>query len=130
MKRCVTVLAVFALMISLFSGCASKEKYAETIHERIHKNFYDIQNYTAKCTITVHAKDDHLYNAKIDYDKKENRFDLIYNDIEIVVSDSEASVKKGNSIIKTVPSESYMPIFVNNFFLSYISNLPLHYIQK
>lgn len=114
----ILLLAMLVLMTTL-CGCESREKYTETIHERIHENFLDIKSYIAKCTITVHSQKDHVYDVKMSYDKDNETFKMAYDDINIVLQSDSAKITKGGVSLKTRSSDSYMPMFVNSFFRYY-----------
>ena len=121
MKRRKLHILTFALVLmTMFSGCnESTEKYTETIHERIHDNFYDIKSYTAKATITIHAQKDHVYEVGMGYEKENETFKMAYDDINIVLNSDVAKITKGGVSLKARSSDSYMPMFVNSFFKFY-----------
>jgi len=111
---------IFALVLmTTFSGCNNSQKYTETIHERIHSNFYDINSYIAKCNITVHAQRDHVYDVTMGYDKDSETFKLAYDDINIVLNSDTAKITKNGVSLKTRSADSYMTMFVNSFFKFY-----------
>lgn len=107
------------LPLTMLSGCQTQEKYEETIHDRIHKNFSDIASYKASCTITVHAQKDHVYNAKMTYSKKDGSLRLAYDNIAITLSGADAEITKDGVSLKTKSADTYMPIFINTFFKYY-----------
>lgn len=111
---------MLALMITL-CGCESREKYSETIHERIHSNFSDINSYTAKCSVTIHTQKDSTYSVVLNYDKNKQSYKMAYDDITITIDSDEAKITKGKSTLKSRSADSYMPIFINTFFRCYYS---------
>ncbi len=111
------VLALISTLI--FCSCQTKDKYEDTIHERICDNFADIKSYKASCAITVHAKGDRVYNAKIKYEKSTETLTLSYDDISVTVSGEWAVITKDGVALKSKSADSYMPIFVNTFFKYY-----------
>ncbi len=119
MRHKLIIAVMLVPMMILLSGCESREKYAETIHDRIHENFSSIKSYTAQCTVTVHTQKDNVYNVKMSYDKDTNTYRLAYDDIGISISNETAEITKGDRKLKSRSSNSYMPMFINNFFRRY-----------
>ena len=114
----ITLVIMLVLPITL-CGCESREKYTETIHERIHSNFSDIKSYITKCSITVHSQKDHVYDVQMSYDSDSDVYKMAYDDISIKLEDDSAKITKGDVSLKTRSSDSYMPMFVNTFFKYY-----------
>lgn len=109
---------MLVLMTMLF-GCESREKYAETIHDRIHESFADIKSYDAKCIVTVHAQKDHVYDVAISYNQKNDSYKMTYDDISVTLENGTAKITKDGVSLKTRSADSYMPMLVNNFFKYY-----------
>ena len=105
--------------MTTLSGCKTKEQYTETIHERIHKNFSDIKSYITKCTITIHAQKDSVYDVKMSYNKDNDTYKMAYDDISIVINNDDAKITKDGMSLKTRSSDAYMPMFLNTFFKYY-----------
>lgn len=114
----IIIIAMLVLMTNL-CGCESREKYAETIHNRIHENFADIGSYVAKSTIIIHSQKDSVYEVKMSYDKENETYKMAYDDINIVLEKDTAKITKGGVSLKSRSSNSYMPMFVNTFFKFY-----------
>lgn len=121
MKRSRLLLTVMLALMMIFCSCAKSEKYTETIHDRIHKNFSDIGSYTAKCKITIHSQKNTVYSVILNYDKKDKMYKMTYDDIVITAKGDEARIEKNGSALKTRSSSDYMPMFINQFFYYYYS---------
>ena len=107
------------VLMTMLSGCKTREEYTETIHERIHANFSDIKSYITKCTITIHTQKDSVYEVKMSYDKDSDTYKMAYDDISIMINNESAKITKDGMSLKARSSDSYMPMFLNTFFKYY-----------
>jgi len=105
-------------MISI-AGC-SGQTATESIHKRVHTAYYDMPSYSARCLVTAYTKGgQNDYECTVSYNKDENSYKVISDDMEIAIKDKITKISKGENVLETPSSDDDMSIFVNTFFKSY-----------
>ena len=116
-KKFLTPIA-FLLLIS-FAGCNSQPA-SESIHKRVHKAYYDMPSYSAKCLVTAYTKgSQNDYECSVFYNKDNDTYRLISNDMQIVIESEKTKISKGDNELLVSSSDDDMAIFLNTFFKSY-----------
>ena len=105
------------LLIATLAGCTNTQ---DTIHERIHKKYYDMPSYTATCSVTVSSnKTRNTYDVSVWYDRESDRYRIDYDNMSIILGDANAQIKKGDTVMSAPTDDSYMIMLPNAFFKSY-----------
>ena len=109
------------LLMTLFlAGCTSTEG---TIHQKIHTRYYDMPSYTSQCQATVISnKTKNTYAVRITYDGEGDRYRIDYDNMSVILTSSNAQIKKDNTVMSYPVNNSYMLILPNGFFKSYYTS--------
>lgn len=118
MRKVFLAIGSFLLLISI-AGC-SGQPASESIHKRVHTAYYDMPAYSAHCLVTAYTKGgQNDYECMVHYNKDDNSYRLISDDMEIAISNEKTTISKGGNVLETPSSDDDMSIFVNTFFKSY-----------
>lgn len=116
MSRTCGIVILIALVTSL---CACGNS-SENMHEKIHSKFYDMPSYTAQCRMTVTSnKTKNDYEFVSTYDSSLDRFRIDYPDVSVLLTNTDARIVRGDSVVNIPSKEADMLMFVNTFFKSY-----------
>ncbi len=119
MKKMKIISALLSLMI-IFSACSSEKNTNDNIYSKIHDLYYDIQSYSASCSITSYTMaGKNTYDCKIDFDKKNNSYTITSDDMKIHLGSDKTIITKGQNTIESPTAPGDMYIFINTFFKSY-----------
>ena len=118
MRKTFLFIQVFLLMINCI-GCSAVPS-AENVHKRIHEKYYNIESYTAKCTVTAFTKGgQNDYDCEVCYDSKNDTYTVTTDDMKIEISHDVTTIQRGDSSLNAPSSDDDMSIFINTFFKSY-----------
>lgn len=118
MKKAGFILAVLLLMTNLCSCSAKKDN--DDIYSKIHSLYYDMKSYNASCTVTAYTPGgENEYNCEISYDKKTGNYDVLSEDMRIILTKDKTIITKGQNSIESPSIPGDMYIFINTFFKSY-----------
>lgn len=118
MKKRWFIIAVLSLMTTLCS-CSAKTGN-DDIYSKIHNLYYDMNSYSASCTVTAFTPGgENTYNCDIHYDKKNGNYDVLSEDMRIVLTKDKTIITKGQNSIESPSIPGDMYIFINTFFKSY-----------
>ncbi|MBQ8526029.1 MAG: hypothetical protein IJ460_04865 [Clostridia bacterium] len=113
-------LGVIAIALALMTNLCSCGNSAENMHERIHSKFYTMPSYTAQCQMTVNSnKTSNKYDFTCTYDNAGNRYRIDYPDLSVILTETDARIIRGDSVINIPSDDGHMLMFVNTFFESY-----------
>lgn len=119
MKKAKLVSAVLLLMIIL-GACSSQGRKTDDIYSKIHDLYYDMGSYNARCCVSVfNSSSENTYECNISYNKNTDTYEMISDDMKIVLSDEKTIITKGQNTIESPSLPEDMYIFVNSFFKSY-----------
>ena len=111
--RAVTLL----LLITTLAGCTNAN---ENIHEKIHSRYYNMPSYTAKCNVTINSnKTKNTYSLNVTYDSGQHRCRMDYDNMSIILGETNAQIKKDNTVMSVPVDDSHMIVMLNTFFRSY-----------
>ncbi len=105
------------LLTALLAGCTGNQ---DTIHQKIHTRYYNMPSYTANCQATVTSnKTQNTYTIKIVYDNEGERYRIDYDNMSVILTPTNAHIKKDNTVMSLPVDNSYMIMLPNAFFKSY-----------
>lgn len=108
------------LLTTFLAGCTASEG---TIHQKIHTRYYNMPSYTAKCQATVISnKTQNTYALQIVYDNNGDRYRIDYDNMSLILTPSNAQIKKDNTVMSLPVDEGYMIMILNTFFKSYYTS--------
>ena len=105
------------LLTALLAGCTVSD---DTIHRKIHTRYYDMPSYSAQCQATVVSnKTKNTYAISIIYDSEGERYRIDYDNMSLILTPSNARIKKDNTVMSLPVDNSYLLMLPNAFFKSY-----------
>lgn len=119
LRRISFLMSVILLTLST-AGCAGSAKKNENVHSRIHTAYYDINSYSALCSVSAYTKGGrNTYECTVSYQKDNEAFVVESDEMTISLDKNKAVISDGDNVMETPPGENDMCIFVNTFFKSY-----------
>lgn len=119
MKKTALFFAMLLLLIST-AGCGGEISTQENIHKRVHSAYYDVESYSARCKVIAYTSGgQNAYDCTVDYDRKNNLYSVMSDDMKIDIFPDKTVISKGENVLEAPTSGDDMSIFVNTFFKSY-----------
>ncbi len=119
MKKIWFVLPSLLLMISLIACSGGKDK-TDSIYDKIHSLYYDMESYRTSCKVTVFTPGgENSYDCDIQYDKDAQSFEVVSEDMKIFLTKDKTIISKGGNTLESPSMPEDMYIFINTFFKSY-----------
>lgn len=119
MKKLRLIPIVFLLMISL-TACSGGKIKPDSVYDKIHSLYYDIQSYKTSCKVTVYTPGgENTYNCDITYNKDEDNYEVVSEDMKIFLTKDKTIISKDGNTLESPSMPEDMYIFINTFFKSY-----------